>query len=75
MIKHCEDLGDRFAILDGIQDKDPLKPGGPLLTQRAGLLSPNGFGALYWPWIMIRDPAGAAGDHDRRCRRRGTSPG
>ncbi|WP_327635285.1 phage tail sheath subtilisin-like domain-containing protein [Kribbella sp. NBC_00482] len=62
VIKHCEDLGDRFAILDGIQDKDPLKPGGPLLTQRAGLLSPNGFGALYWPWIMIRDPAGAAGD-------------
>lgn len=62
VIKHCEDLGDRFAILDGIQDKDPLKPGGPLLTQRAGLLSPNGFGALYWPWIMIRDPAGTAGD-------------
>jgi phage tail sheath protein FI len=62
VIKHCEDLGDRFAILDGIQDKDPLKPGGPLLTQRAGLLSANGFGALYWPWIMIRDPAGAAGD-------------
>ncbi|MEU4195399.1 phage tail sheath subtilisin-like domain-containing protein [Kribbella sp. NPDC026611] len=62
VIKHCEDLGDRFAILDGIQDKDPLKPGGALLTQRAGLLSPNGFGALYWPWITIRDPAGAAAD-------------
>jgi len=59
VIKHCEDMGDRFAILDGIQDKDPLKPGGPLLTQRAGLLSANGFGALYWPWIVIRDPVAA----------------
>ena len=61
VIKHCEDLGDRFAILDGVQDKDPLKPGNPLLTQRAGLLSVNGFGALYWPWIVIRDPGSTTG--------------
>lgn len=34
VIEHCEALGDRFAILDGVQDKDPLKPGNPC--------SPNG---------------------------------
>ena len=56
VIKHCEDLHDRFAILDGVQDKDPLKPDGALLTQRGGLASANGFGALYWPWILIPDP-------------------
>ena len=60
VIKHCEDMKDRFAILDGVQDPNPLKPDGPLLTQRAGLVSPSGFGALYWPWILIRDPAAAA---------------
>jgi phage tail sheath protein FI len=56
VIKHCEDLHDRFAILDGVQDQDPLKPDGPLLTQRGGLASPNGFAALYWPWIIIPNP-------------------
>jgi len=57
IIKHCEDMGDRFAILDAVNDKEPLKTGGPLLTQRAGLTSPNGFAALYYPWIQIPDPA------------------
>ena len=59
VIKHCEDMQDRFAVLDGVQDPDPLKTDGPLLTQRAGLVSPSGFGALYWPWILIRDPGAA----------------
>jgi phage tail sheath protein FI len=59
VIKHCEDMGDRFAVLDGAQDATPLKPDGALQTQRAGLLSRNGFGALYWPWILVPDPAAA----------------
>jgi len=54
--KHCEDMHDRFAILDGVQDKDPLKPGNPLLTQRSGLGSAI-FAAVYFPWIKIPDPA------------------
>ena len=39
VIKHCEDLHDRFAILDGVPDTDPLKPGDPLLhpTRRPGV--------------------------------------
>jgi phage tail sheath protein FI len=61
VIKHCEDLHDRFAILDGIQDREPLKSDGPLQTQRGGLLSQNGFAALYWPWIVIPDPLAADG--------------
>jgi phage tail sheath protein FI len=61
VLQHCEDMHDRFAILDGVQDRDPTKADGPLITQRGGLLSENGFGALYWPWILIPDPAKADG--------------
>ena len=60
VIKHCEDMGDRFAILDAVQDTNPLKTDGPLMTQRGGLQSPNGFAAVYFPWIRIPDPASAA---------------
>ncbi|WP_405066389.1 phage tail sheath subtilisin-like domain-containing protein [Kribbella sp. NBC_01510] len=60
VIKHCEDMRDRFAILDGVQDTNPLKADGPLLTQRGGLLSESGFAGLYWPWILIPDPGGDA---------------
>ena len=42
VITHCEDMGDRFAILDGVEDKDPLKPGGPLQNSGRGLLSRTG---------------------------------
>ncbi|SDW52266.1 hypothetical protein SAMN05421504_101812 [Amycolatopsis xylanica] len=61
VIAHCEALGDRFAVLDGAPDTQPLKAGGPLQAQRDGLKSDNGFGALYWPWIVIADPAAQPG--------------
>jgi phage tail sheath protein FI len=56
VIKHCEDMRDRIAILDGAPDPDPKNADGPLRKQRSGLESENGFGALYWPPICIRDP-------------------
>jgi phage tail sheath protein FI len=59
VVEHCEDMGDRFAVLDGARDTEPLKGDGPLLTQRGGLASANGFGAVYWPWILIPNPAPA----------------
>lgn len=61
LITHCEELGDRFAVLDGAQDPDPLKADGALQTQRGGLLSKNGFAGLYWPWIVVPDPLAPAG--------------
>jgi phage tail sheath protein FI len=61
VIAHCETMGDRFAVLDGAQDVTPLKSDGALQTQRAALLSKNGFAGLYWPWIVISDPTMAAG--------------
>jgi uncharacterized protein len=61
VLTHCETMGDRFAVLDGAPDTSPLKADGTLRTQRSGLKSPRGFGALYWPWITVPDPAAAAG--------------
>lgn len=60
VITHCEAMGDRFAILDGAQDPTPLKQDGALQAQRGALDSANGFAGLYWPWIVIADPAAAA---------------
>jgi len=60
VIEHCEGMGDRFAILDGAPDPEPLKADGALQKQRAGLLSTRGFAALYWPWIVINDPTAPA---------------
>jgi uncharacterized protein len=81
VLKHCEDMRDRFAILDGVQTTAPAAPAGTgtgpgpatpsatpvdptapdsrLVAQRAALLSENGFGALYWPWIAIPNPLAA----------------
>jgi phage tail sheath protein FI len=57
ILTHCETMGNRFAILDGAADDTPLKADGPLQTQRGGLLSKGGWGGLYWPWILVDDPA------------------
>jgi uncharacterized protein len=61
VLAHCESMSNRFAILDGAQDSTPLKSDGALQAQRGGLLSSSGHGALYWPWILVDDPAAAAG--------------
>jgi phage tail sheath protein FI len=52
MITHCEQMQDRFAILDPgpNQDRDGA------LAQRAMLGSDKGFAALYYPRIRILHP-------------------
>ncbi|MBM2613993.1 phage tail sheath family protein [Actinoplanes sp. LDG1-06] len=57
LIGHCEAMGDRFAILDGVPDATPLKGDGALQTQRKGLVSVRGYAALYWPWLVVANPA------------------
>jgi len=57
LLTHCGDLRDRFAVLDGAADDKPLDAAGALQQQRSKLFSDNGFGALYWPWIMVPNPA------------------
>jgi phage tail sheath protein FI len=58
IVEHCETLFDRFAILDS----DPTADLTAVRAQRAALTGvlDKGFGALYHPWIQVRDPAKAA---------------
>jgi phage tail sheath protein FI len=57
VITHCEQLADRFAVLDSA-------PGAALFgadgveVQRQGLDSTRGYAALYYPWIRVR-PVGS----------------
>lgn len=55
MITHCENMGDRFAILDSSLNATPFGPGS-ILEQRKRLESKRGYAALYYPWIYIADP-------------------
>lgn len=53
MIVHCENTGDRMALLDPALTADVAA----VLDQRAGLGSADGFAALYFPWVQAA-PAG-----------------
>ena len=48
MIAHCENRGDRMAILDPASPNDL----NAIQVQRAGLTTTEGFAALYFPWIQ-----------------------
>jgi uncharacterized protein len=72
LLSHCENCGDRVAIIDtpaDVKDIDTLKEvatvdaGGDTEAARkkaaGGIRPPNsdgGFGALYFPWLNVRDP-------------------
>jgi uncharacterized protein len=58
MVAHCEHMKDRFAILDCSEVKADTTDFGPLVLQRQGLSSSNGYGAFYFPWIAISNPFG-----------------
>lgn len=55
MINHCEAVGNRIAVLDSDSPDDLAQ----VQSQRAGLASADGFGALYFPWIQAA-PTGAS---------------
>jgi phage tail sheath protein FI len=54
MIAHCEQLKDRFALLDPRRGLTPAQ----VQAQRDGLGSDKGFGAIYYPWIVVSGPSG-----------------
>ncbi len=73
VLSYCEEMGDRFAILDSPETVDDLdrltqapsvrpadeeaKPGGAAAGSAGGFkpASDQGFGALYFPWIVALD--------------------
>jgi phage tail sheath protein FI len=52
-IAHCEAMQDRFAILDSLLG---AMPGNGIRTQFADVRSEKGYAALYYPWILARNP-------------------
>jgi len=58
MIAHCEKMQDRFAILDSREMTPDQITFNAVVNQRQNLNSDNGYGALYFPWIMISNPLG-----------------
>ncbi len=53
IIAHCEAMQDRFAILDSIIGS---APGNGIRKQFSDVRSEKGFAALYYPWILARNP-------------------
>jgi len=54
LLAHCENMKDRFAILDPLPDMSPQEVK-EWRMEEAGYDSK--YGALYYPWIQIADPA------------------
>ena len=52
VIAHCEQMMDRFALLDADHGL-PLFGAGSIETQRTGLDSTRGYAALYYPWLRV----------------------
>jgi phage tail sheath protein FI len=59
ILAHCEDthLQDRFAILDGKSLDDKPEPGSLTPAEVHDSVGPNSYGAIYFPWIQVSDPA------------------
>jgi Bacteriophage tail sheath protein len=58
MVAHCEQMKDRFAILDCTEVPANTTDFSSLVAQRQSLNSSNGYGAFYFPWIAISNPFG-----------------
>lgn len=59
-IAHCEQMLDRFAVLDALPpavDQELFGPGS-IEEQRLGVDSTRGYAGLYYPWLEVR-PGGS----------------
>ena len=50
VIDHCENMGDRFAVLDG-QRATTFTP-----SDIKGTVRDSNYAALYFPWVSVFDP-------------------
>ena len=53
VITHCEQMGDRFGVLDA-EPGLPLFGANSIGTQRQALDSSRGYAALYYPWLRVQ---------------------
>ncbi len=63
VVNHCELMGDRFAILDSALGASYTPTDtNSVSVQRGKLSSTRGYAAMYYPWILVNDPAGPTGN-------------
>lgn len=53
LLTHCQNLGNRFAILDSGDSDDSFD-----VTALTAPKNVAGFGAYYFPWLVVSDPLG-----------------
>jgi uncharacterized protein len=57
--EHCERMKDRFAILESLRGAPPFGSGnGSVEEQVLRLQSPDGYAALYYPWLLVQSDDG-----------------
>jgi phage tail sheath protein FI len=56
ILGHCARMEDRVAILDTPPDMNPTEVD-DWKMKTANLISDDGYGAIYYPWIKVDDPA------------------
>jgi uncharacterized protein len=64
LVTHCQKLENRVAILDSARD---IADSNLVITPDATGIwrpaaNPKGYGAFYFPWILVADPLGRPGD-------------
>ncbi len=57
VMDHCSGLQDRFAVLDSARGAEPFGKGS-VSEQLAGLRESKGYGALYYPWLLVAPATG-----------------
>ncbi len=64
LVTHCQKLENRVAVLDS--SRDIANGNLTLTTDATGIwrpaANPKGYGAFYFPWILVADPLGQPGD-------------
>jgi uncharacterized protein len=55
VIEHCENMKDRFAILDGLETTTIDVP------SIQGAVRDSDYAALYFPWLQVSDPLSKTG--------------
>lgn len=59
ILEHCQKMGDRFAILDGVNDSiEGVQRQRDFLSQAGDDLALASYGALYYPWLQVESVPG-----------------
>jgi uncharacterized protein len=58
VVDHCARGQDRFAVLDSRRGAEPFGDTG-VQGQLAGLRESKGYGALYYPWLLVAPALGS----------------